>query len=106
MPLEIQQSPLAPSTLERFKQVLRDRPDDHRRLSEAVDETETRLFHAIFNGRSIGLLLLREVHAHPVVDTVVVHPATRGRGVGRALVEHAAKALGLTPKLPDECRKS
>gem|GEM_PF-287930 len=106
MPLEIKQSPLTPNTVEHFKQVLRDRPDDRHRLATAVDETGTRLFHAIFNGRSVGLLLLRDTHVQPVVDTVVAHPATRGRGVGRALLEHAARALGSDPVVPDECRKS
>lgn len=106
MSLEIKQSPLTPRTLEHFDQVLRDRPNEHQRLAEAVDETGTRLFQAIFNGRSVGLLLLRETHAQPVVDTVVVHPATRGRGVGRNLLEHAGKALGVEPLMPDDCRKS
>lgn len=50
--------------------------------------------------------VLRDTHVQPVVDTVVAHPATRGRGVGRALLEHAARALGSDPVVPDQCRKS
>ncbi len=105
MPLEIKQSPLTPNTLDHFDQVLRDRPEERNRLAAAVDEAGTRLFQAIFNGRSVGLLLLRETHAQPVVDTVVVHPATRGRGVGRTLLEQAGRALGADPLMPDDCRK-
>lgn len=105
MPLEIKQSPLTPNTLDHFDQVLRDRPEERNRLAAAVDEAGTRLFQAIFNGRSVGLLLLRETDVRPVVDTVVVHPATRGRGVGRTLLEQAGRALGADPLMPDDCRK-
>jgi ribosomal protein S18 acetylase RimI-like enzyme len=105
MSLEIKQSPLTPRTLEHFNQVLRDRPDEYHRLTRAVDETGTRLFQAIFNGRSVGLLLLRDTETQPVVDTVVVHPATRGRGVGRSLLEQASRVLGTEPRMPDACQK-
>lgn len=106
MSLNVKQSPLTPTTLSHFDQVLRDRPEERQRLATAVDETDTRLFQAIFNGRRVGLLLLSGTDARPVVDTLVVHPATRGRGVGRSLLEQACRILGTEILLPDTCDKS
>ena len=106
MSLEIKQSPLTPRTLNNFNQVLRENPRERERLLEAVDTDGTRLFEAIFNGRSLGVLLLGDSESQPRVESLVVHPATRGRGVGRALLDKAGETLGAEPILPEHCQKT
>lgn len=50
------------------------------------------------DGRLLGVIVLRREPDHLFVDNVAVAPAAQGTGVGRALLDHAARralALGL-----------
>lgn len=103
MPLDIEEQPLTHKSLERFEQVLRDTPAEWDRLHASIDDERARLFRAVFNGRAVGLLLLHETATGARLDSLVVHPATRGRGIGRALLDGASRTVNTEPELPSHC---
>lgn len=102
MPLEVSEYPLSAQAADHFSQVLRDDPPEAAKLDAARDDGDTRLLQAIFNARPVALLLLRRDGDNWRPESLVVHPATRGRGVGSALLREAATQLPLT--LPEACR--
>lgn len=102
MPLEVSEYPLSAQATEHFAQVLRDDPAEAAKLAAARDDGDSRLMQAIFNARPVALLLLHRDGDNWRPDSLVVHPATRGRGVGSSLLREAAVRLPLT--LPDACR--
>jgi hypothetical protein len=89
MPLEITQFPLDSDHIDQLTSVLRENNDVLTALAqacEAPDSARTQLWIGIFNAKPVSLALLeRELEqagAQWQVSQLVVHPATRNRGVG------------------------
>ncbi|MDX1804262.1 MAG: acetyl-CoA sensor PanZ family protein [Alcanivorax sp.] len=101
MPISAQPSPLQTDQCRQFDKVLRDDPDYHRALTEAAASGSGQLFAAHFNGQPVAVALLAA--GAPQLQWMVVHPATRRRGVGRDFLQLIEKQLGQTLTLPDKC---
>ncbi|MCG8392607.1 MAG: PanM family protein [Pseudomonadales bacterium] len=101
MPISAESHPLSPEQAATFDQVLRDDPQYREKLDTAVATGGKRLFAAHFNGKRVAIALIEETQ--PRLDWVVVHPATRGRGVGRDFLRLIGQRLGETLILPDHC---
>lgn len=65
-----------------FERVLGDAPDSHALLVAAQGDSAYRVFETIFNGKPVAMALLEQDEDHWQLRRLVVHPATRGRGVG------------------------
>lgn len=98
MPVEVLEHPLTAQSPEHFARVLREQPEKADRLSPAADR---RALEARFNDRPVGVLIATREAGQWRIETLVVHPATRGRGVGTSLLAGAAKHLGEL-QIPDE----
>lgn len=101
MPISAESHPLSPEQAATFDQVLRDDPQYRQKLDAAVAAGGKRLFAAHFNGKRVAVALVEE--NQPELDWVVVHPATRGRGVGKDFLRLIGLQLGETLGLPQEC---
>ncbi|MCH8542515.1 MAG: GNAT family N-acetyltransferase [Alcanivorax sp.] len=79
--------------------MLREHPDISARL--AAPTPGLRVVEGHFNGSPLAVMLVVEGPKGPVVEALVVHPASRGRGVGSTLLKQASALLpGLS--WPDE----
>lgn len=94
MPLLLEERPLDHDAPAHFSQVLRDAPDAAEALRMAQPEGH-RLVAGIFNARPVAMLLLREDSDTLVVEQLVVHPATRNRGVATELLRLAGQRWSL-----------
>ncbi len=102
--INVEFHPSHPELTQTFARILRDDPDYAARLSQTIEEGDTgdrRIAAAHFNGQPIGVAVL---HGN-ALDWLVVHPATRGRGVARDFIQLIEKQLGTTVSLPKECRQ-
>ena len=75
---------------QRFSKVLRDDPDYAAELGQALDA-----------GRPVAVALLDG----DALAWMVVHPATRGRGVGRDFLRLLEKHHGGALTLPEKCQR-
>jgi GNAT superfamily N-acetyltransferase len=91
MPLIIQEHRICPDSQQRFARVLSDQPDVANHLASASDDLL--LVEAIFNGQPVALLVAKRQGEGCWVKALVVHPATRGRGVGRELLVKGSRLL-------------
>jgi GNAT superfamily N-acetyltransferase len=91
MPLIIQEHPLAAASQTYFARVLSDQPGTAARLTGNTDNLL--LVEAIFNGQPVALLLAERQSEGCKAVALVVHPATRGRGVGSELLRKGAALL-------------
>lgn len=91
MPLIIQLHTFTSASASYFSRVLADQPDLLARLDKA--ETTRLMVQTIFNGQPVALLLASRLAQGCRVDALVVHPATRGRGVGRETLLEGVKLL-------------
>lgn len=91
MPLIVQQHSLHKDSASYFAKVLADQPQLLERLAQ-VDENSL-LIEAIFNGQPVALLLASKQADGCVAEALVVHPATRGRGVGGELLRKGSALL-------------
>lgn len=91
MPLEIQSYPLDAEHLDTLAGVLRDNADVQARLAGLLGSTQHQLWAGIFNARPVSLLLLASRDGAWWVTELVVHPATRGRGVGSETLRQTAR---------------
>lgn len=94
MPLLLEERPLDHDAPAYFSQVLRDTPDAARALAAARPESQ-RLVAGVFNGRPVAMLILRENGDLLEIEQLVVHPATRNRGVATELLRLAARRWSL-----------
>lgn len=104
MPISVQAHPLSPEQCQTFEQVLRDDPEYREKLQAAQDAGDRRLYAAHFNGKRVAIALIEK--NQPVLDWMVVHPATRGRGVGKDFVRLIGQALGEEVNLPAHCQQA
>lgn len=88
MPLMLEEHALDTDPGDVLDRVLRDDPDAARALAAARPGTH-RLYLGIFNARPVAMLLLRREGDAFTVEWIVVHPATRGRGVATELLRLA-----------------
>ena len=101
MPLEINEHRPGPETPEHFARVLRDSPEARQALEQALEQAqkealesdEPRILEGIFNARPVAMLLARRQSEGWRLECLVVHPATRGRGVGTETLRWAATLL-------------
>lgn len=96
MPLEIREHSPGPASAEHFSQVLREDPTARTALERAVAETGTgeegwQALEGVFNARPVALALLHESPEGWSLHCLVVHPATRGRGVGTDMIREALR---------------
>ncbi|WP_101674790.1 GNAT family N-acetyltransferase [Alloalcanivorax mobilis] len=101
MPISVEFHPSRPELAQTFAQVLRDQPDYAAELELALGENRD-LVAAHFNGKPVAVALL---HGNQLA-WMVVHPATRGRGVGRDFLRLIEKRLGHGVELPEKCKSS
>lgn len=104
MPISVQAHPLSSEECQTFEQVLRDDPEYQQKLQHAQNTGDHRLFAAHFNGKRVAIALIAK--HQPVMDWMVVHPATRGRGVGKDFLRLIGQTLGEPVSLPAHCRQA
>lgn len=100
MPISVELHPSRPELAQTFAQVLRDQPDYAADLELALQE-QPRIAAAHFNGNPVAVAVL---HGDQLA-WIVVHPATRGRGVGRDFLALLEKKLGHALVLPAQCQR-
>ncbi|MZR62616.1 acetyl-CoA sensor PanZ family protein [Alcanivorax sp. DP30] len=104
MPISVQAHPLSPEECQTFEQVLRDNPEYRQKLQDTQEKGDRRLFAAHFNGKRVAIALVEK--DQPLVDWMVVHPATRGRGVGKDFLRLIGQTLGEPVSLPAHCQQA
>ena len=99
MPLIAREHQCTADSPDYFSRVLRDHPEISARLAQCAPGM--RVLEGHFNGSPLALMLIEEASEGPVVSALVVHPASRNRGVGSTLLREASARLpGLS--WPDE----
>ena len=91
MPLEIRQFSLDKPYLNELDAVLKQDPAIRTALEAPLVADETQLWVGIFNARPVSMALLQRHGSTWQVAQLVVHPATRGRGVATETLRLAAK---------------
>ena len=100
MPVFVEQRPMNADQLAHFSRVLRDDPDQRDQLARAIEAGNGDLFAGVFNGAPVALVRVGE--QPPQVLQLVVHPATRQRGVATEVLRLLARqrpGLRLPPAL-------
>lgn len=93
MPLIVSEIVVTEAASADFANVLKADPEIAEALAAAADKAEGRLFQGIFNARPVALLrVLPDGDGWRLVE-IVVHPATRGRGVGKEMLRQAGNLL-------------
>lgn len=105
MPIQVSEHPLTAKSPDYFAQVLREDPEAREALQFAVERQGVSALQAVFNGRPVALLLLRQQDGRHWPETLVVHPATRRRGVGTEFARQASRRLGESLAIPEQCRE-
>lgn len=96
MPLELSERPLSEDQRDYLAKVLKQDEAARNALEAAHDTGNHRLLAGVFNARPVAMLLLRGEGDCWTVEQLVVHPATRGRGVATELLRLAARTLNLS----------
>jgi GNAT superfamily N-acetyltransferase len=104
MPLLLNEYTEPAAALSELDQVLREDPQVAEAIA-AADPDHHRLVVAIFNGRPVAALLLRRDSNQWQAEQLVVHPATRRRGVARELLRLAEQWLEAELSLPQGWRR-
>ncbi|MBZ2189233.1 GNAT family N-acetyltransferase [Alcanivorax sp. JB21] len=87
--------------------MLRDHPEISARLAQPAPGL--RVLEGHFNGSPLAVLLVEERPTGPMVTALVVHPASRNRGVGSTLLREACAwlpGLGWPDELARLARKA
>lgn len=93
MPLIVSEIAVTEATSADFANVLKADPEIANALAGAADNAEGRLFQGIFNARPVALLRVLADGDGWRLAEIVVHPATRGRGVGSEMLRQAGNLL-------------
>jgi ribosomal protein S18 acetylase RimI-like enzyme len=93
MPLIVSEIAVTEAGSADFANVVKADPDLASRLQTAAGRGEGRLFKGIFNARPVALLRVCPVAQGWHLTEIVVHPATRRRGVGKEMVRQTALLL-------------
>lgn len=96
MPLELSERPLSEDQRDYLAKVLKEDEAAQAALAAAHDAGDYRLLVGVFNARPVAMLLLRRKADCWAVQQLVVHPATRGRGVATELLRLAGRAVNLS----------
>lgn len=91
MPLEIRSFPLDSAHLDELAGVLRQDKAIAADLASLPGSPRHQLWVGIFNARPVSLLLLEQRDTDWWASQLVVHPATRGRGVAAETLRLAAR---------------
>lgn len=86
MPLFVEENPRNEDLEQHFAKVLRDDADTKALLASIADNPDWRVFDGIFNGSPVAVAVLEKDTDHWMLRRLVVHPATRGRGVGSEML--------------------
>jgi ribosomal protein S18 acetylase RimI-like enzyme len=93
MPLIVSEIDVTEARSGDFANLLKADPEISASLSTAAEQGAGRLFLGVFNARPVALLRAVEAEQGWRLADIVVHPATRGRGVGKELVCQTARLL-------------
>lgn len=93
MPLIVSEIAVTEATSADFANVLKADPEIANALAGAAGKAEGRLFQGIFNARPVALLRVLADGDDWRLAEIVVHPATRGRGVGSEMLRQAGNLL-------------
>lgn len=93
MPLIVSEIAVTEATSADFTNVLKADPEIANALAGAAGKAEGRLFQGIFNARPVALLRVLADGDDWRLAEIVVHPATRGRGVGSEMLRQAGNLL-------------
>lgn len=100
MPISVEFHPSRPELAQTFAKVLRDDPDYAADLELALGDGRD-IVEAHFNGQPVGIAVLHGDN----LEWMVVHPATRGRGVGRDFLRIIQEKRGHEVVLPEKCQE-
>ena len=93
MPLIVSEITVTEAVSADFANVLKANPEIAEAMTGAAGKAEGRLFQGIFNARPVALLrVLPEGDGWRLAE-IVVHPATRGRGVGKEMLRQTGNLL-------------
>jgi ribosomal protein S18 acetylase RimI-like enzyme len=93
MPLIVNEIAIAEATSAGFINVLKADSEIAGALTRAAAQAEGRLFQGIFNARPVALARVVAAGEGWRLAEIVVHPATRGRGVGKEMLRQTANLL-------------
>ena len=93
MPLIVSEIAVTEAASADFTNVLKADPGIAEALAAAAGKAEGRLFQGIFNARPVALLRVVADSDGWRLAEIVVHPATRGRGVGKEMLRQAGNLL-------------
>lgn len=97
MPLIVSEIAIREAGSADFANLLKADPEIAGRLQGAAEAADGRLFVGIFNARPVALLRVTPAPAGWVLADLVVHPATRGRGVGKEMLRQSTALLAPDP---------
>ena len=102
MPVVVYEQSLSAETPVYFAKVTKEDPQIATALQQACSSPDQfLLYEAHFNGQPVGFSLInRNQHQ---LETIIIHPATRQRGVGKVLLEETLKQYGEPVQLPAHC---
>ena len=93
MPLIVNEIAITEAGSADFANVVKADNEIAKALADAAEQGEGRLFQGIFNARPVALARVVAVAEGWRLCEIVVHPATRGRGVGKEMLRQTANLL-------------
>ena len=93
MPLIVSEIAVTEAASADFANVLKADPEIAHALADAAERAEGRLFQGIFNARPVALLRVLADGDGWRLTEIVVHPATRARGVGKEMLRQTGNLL-------------
>ena len=97
MPLIVNEIPISEGDSSSFANLLKADSELATALANAAKSAEGRLFQGIFNARPIALARVVANDDGWQLCEIVVHPATRGRGVGKEMLRQTSNLLAPNP---------
>ncbi|MCC1495808.1 acetyl-CoA sensor PanZ family protein [Alcanivorax sp. 1008] len=97
MPLIVSEIAITEASSADFANVLKADSELAKALASAAEQGEGRLFQGIFNARPVSLARVIAAGDGWKLSQIVVHPATRGRGVGKEMLRQTGNLLAPSP---------